>query len=204
MRLVLASSSPARLRTLSRAGVEADVVRPEVNEDAFTAPSAGELTCILASAKGEAVAPSLDADADWVLVACDTLLDLDQRTWGKPGDAASAEALWRRLRGRTARVHTGHHIVVNTAGDRRAVTRLATAEVTFADLSDEEIAAYVETGEPARCAGGFTIDGFGGPFVTSIRGDHHTVVGISLPLLRQVLLDLGIGWHELWQAPTQA
>lgn len=204
MRLVLASSSPARLRTLSRAGVEAEVIRPEVDEDAFTAAGAGELTTTLARAKGEAVVPSLLADDEWVLVACDTLLELDQRTWGKPGDADSAEALWRRLRGRTARVHTGHHVVVNTAAHRRAVTRLATAEVTFADLSDEEITAYVDTGEPARCAGGFTIDGFGGAFVTSIRGDHHTVVGISLPLLRQVLLDLGIGWHELWRPPSQA
>jgi len=85
--------------------------------------------------------------------------------------------------------------------DVRHQVRVATTGVTFADLTDAEITAYAATGEPQRVAGAFTIDGYGGAFVTRITGDPHNVVGISLPLVRQMLLDLGVAWHLLWRSP---
>ncbi|MCW5953000.1 MAG: Maf family protein, partial [Propionibacteriaceae bacterium] len=125
---------------------------------------------------------------------CDSVLSLDGEIHGRPADAAAATARWQRMRGRSGVLHTGHHVMHGTASR----TEVASTIVRFADLSDDEIAAYVATGEPVEVAGAFTIDGLGGAYVTGIDGDHHTVVGISLPLLRTMLAELGIRWHSLW------
>jgi septum formation protein len=104
------------------------------------------------------------------------------------------------LSGVTGTLVTGHHVIVSRGGQQRRATRNAVTLVHFADLSDAEMEAYAATGEPENVAGGFTIDGFGGPFVTGLEGDPHNVVGISLPLLRMMLADLGVTWHDLWTA----
>ena len=80
-----------------------------------------------------------------------------------------------------------------------AMAATAATTVQFAALDEAEIEAYVATGEPLKVAGAFTIDGLGGAFVTRIEGDHHNVVGISLPLLRTMLAGLGIPWTGLWR-----
>ncbi|WP_347348783.1 Maf family protein [Nigerium sp.] len=196
MRLILASSSPARLQVLRRAGVEPIVHAPGVDESGVRAASTAELTAELARLKGEAVVAELrGGHPDAVIVACDSLLDLDGRPLGKPGTPDAAVAAWRALRGRSGVLYTGHHVV---AGARRA-TEVAATTVHFADVTDAEIDAYVASGEPLRVAGAFTIDGLGGAFVTGIEGDPHNVVGISLPLLRTMLAGLGVPWHDLWQ-----
>jgi septum formation protein len=103
------------------------------------------------------------------------------------------------MRGRSGVLHTGHWLVDNRAATRsRSRGDVASTTVHFADVTDEEIEAYVATGEPLQVAGAFTIDGLGGPFVTGVEGDHHAVVGLSLPLLRVMLADFGVRWHELW------
>lgn len=128
------------------------------------------------------------------------MLEFEGRPHGKPGSAQEAILRWRRMRGQTGVLHTGHHVSVwDAAGNRRRISRVASTTVTFADLTDAEIAAYAATGEPERVAGGFTTDSYGGPFVTRMEGDPHNVVGISLPLVRQMLLDLGVQWHTLWR-----
>jgi septum formation protein len=104
------------------------------------------------------------------------------------------------MRGRSGVLHSGHCLRDTATGHVAAAT--ASTTVHFADVSDEEIAAYVATGEPLHVAGAFTIDGFGGAFVTGIEGDHHNVVGLSLPLLRELLLELGRAWPDLWKAPA--
>lgn len=199
MRVILASSSAARLATLHRAGVQPEVVRPDVDEDSVVAPSTAALVLALADLKAQAASAMVPIEAGTTLIACDTLLDFENRPWGKPGSPADASALWQRIRGNTGVIHTGHHISVwDAEGQHRQMTRLARAEVRFADLTDAEIDAYVATGEPKRVAGGFTIDGIGGAYVTAVQGDPHAVVGLSLPLVRQMLLDLGVAWHQLW------
>lgn len=199
MRFVLASSSPARLTTLRKAGVQPEVLVPDVDESAVAAPSPRELVAELARVKADAVLPRLDDEpGQLVLVACDTMLELDGKSYGKPGSPEAAERRWQAMRGRQALLHTGHDLVVQRDGVRHRVNRVATTSVTFADLDDDEIRAYAATGEPQKVAGAFTIDSLGGPFVTRIEGDPHNVVGISLPLVRQMLLDLGVAWHTLW------
>lgn len=195
MRLVLASASPARLTTLRSAGVDPEVMVSTVDEDQYDAPTPGELALVLATAKAREVASRLAAD-DQVVIGCDSVLDLEGVALGKPSHPSDAAARWRQMRGRTGVLVTGHWVVDLASG--REVGAVAETTVRFAYLGDDEIDAYVATGEPLRVAGAFTIDGLGGPFVTSIEGDHHNVVGLSLPLLRTLMAELGLRWTDLW------
>ena len=198
-RLILASASPARLQTLRSAGLSPDVVVSGVDETTVTADSVSGLTGRLARLKAEAAAARLRPEQQTtIVVGCDSLLELDGTAYGKPGSAAEATDRWHRMRGRSGVLHTGHHVLVRRTGHQRSASAVASTTVHFADLTDAEIAAYVATGEPLEVAGAFTIDGLGGAFVTGIEGDHHNVVGISLPLLRTLLRGLGIAWPSLW------
>jgi septum formation protein len=195
VRLVLASASPARLTTLRSAGVDPEVVVSAVDEDQYDAGTPSQLALVLATAKARDVASRLTVD-DQVVIGCDSVLDLEGAALGKPNDTSEAAARWRQMRGRTGVLVTGHWLVDLRSG--REVGAVAETTVRFADLSDDEIDAYIATGEPLRVAGAFTIDGLGGPFVTSIQGDHHNVVGLSLPLLRTLMGELGLRWTDLW------
>ena len=199
-RLILASASPARLQSLRNVGLDPEVIVSGVDEDAIAHERPDLLARALAEAKGAAVLERVDGDV--ILVACDSVLEFEGRAHGKPGSTEEAVAHWCRIRGGQGVLHTGHHVSVWDEHDggwvRSSMTRLASTRVTFADLTDAEIDAYAATGEPQRVAGAFTTDGYGGPFVTRMEGDPHNVVGISLPLLRQMLLDLGVPWHHLW------
>ncbi len=199
-RLILASASPARLTTLNRAGLSPEVIVSGVDEDALDAPTPAALTEILATAKAAAVAAGLaPGDRPILIIGCDSLLDLDGEPQGKPSSSEEAVRRWRAMRGRSGVLHTGHCIVrVSPDGATSQRSGVASTIVHFGEVSDAEIDAYVATGEPLRVAGAFTIDGLGGPFIDGIEGDPHTVVGISLPLLRRLLAELGVGWTTLW------
>jgi len=193
-RLVLASASPARAATLRAAGIEPSIVVSGVDEDQVTGLAPAPLAQRLAELKCAAVSREL-SDGSLVL-GCDSVLELDGDALGKPGDAAEAAARWRAMRGHTGILHTGHCLRDTTSG--REATATGSTRVHFADVTDAEIAAYVESGEPLQVAGAFTIDGLGGAFVTGIEGDHHNVVGVSLPLLRELVIELGHAWPDLW------
>jgi len=198
-RIVLASASPARLATLHAAGLDPEVVVSHVDETAVTEQDAAKLCLQLARLKAQTVAGWIAGRA--YVVGCDSVLELNGTAYGRPADTAQAAARWREMRGSHGVLHTGHCIVETGPGDVgavRSVEAVASTVVHFADLDDEEIAAYVATGEPLRVAGAFTIDGLGGPFVERIEGDPHAVVGISLPLLRRLLAELGVPWPALW------
>ncbi|MEN0130511.1 MAG: nucleoside triphosphate pyrophosphatase [Brevundimonas sp.] len=222
-RLLLASASPARRATLIAAGIEPLVAVSGVDEDATLAAARerfGDLepadaVLVLAQAKAQDVAENLPdelADAsDLVVVGCDSMLELDGQILGKPTDATDAVARWTAMRGRVGVLHTGHWLMDEreTSGEAQVPGRLGAGHgallgatsstvVHFADLSDAEIAAYVATGEPLAVAGAFTVDGLGGPFVERIEGDHHGVVGISLPLLRGLLAEIDVTIPDLW------
>jgi len=197
-RIVLASASPARLGVLRAAGLDPEVVVSGVDETAFTAATPGELAGLLATAKAVAVA---SGQADGLVIGCDSLLDLDGRALGKPASASEAAARWREMSGRVGTLVTGH-CVINAATGQRAAAVAAT-RVRFGTPSQDEIAAYIASGEPLAVAGAFTLDGRGGWFVDGIDGDHGTVLGVSLPLLRRLLADLGVSLTSLWTpSPT--
>ena len=194
--LVLASASPARLATLRSAGVEPVVVVSGVDESLVADLPPAELALQLAELKCAAVAGRDDLPAGALVLGCDSVLDLDGAALGKPADAADAVSRWEAMRGRSGVLHSGH-CLRDTATDQVAAATASTT-VHFADVTDEEIAAYVASGEPLHVAGAFTIDGLGGAFVTGLEGDHHTLVGVSLPLMRELVAELGHSWTELW------
>jgi len=227
-RLLLASASPARRATLAAAGIDALVAVSGVDEDLVLAQAAerfgalepADAVLVLAHAKAQWVVehrPALDAGdapadgdqdgevSDVVVLGCDSMLELDGEIWGKPADAAEATARWQSMRGRSAVLHTGHWLIddrdPDAGGTRGTLGATSSTVVHFADLTDAEIDAYVATGEPLAVAGAFTVDGLGGAFVTKIEGDHHGVVGVSLPLLRELLGELGVTMPDLWR-PT--
>ncbi|MFJ6944580.1 nucleoside triphosphate pyrophosphatase [Streptomyces wuyuanensis] len=194
-RVVLASASPARLGLLRDAGLAPEVVVSGVDEDALTAPAPGTLALVLAEAKADAVAARPEA-AGALVIGCDSVLELDGEALGKPADEEEATARWKSMRGRAGILQTGH-CVIDTATGRRA-SATASTTVRFGEPTDAEIAAYVASGEPLHVAGAFTLDGRSAPFVDAIEGSHGNVIGLSLPLLRRLLADLGIGITDLW------
>ena len=207
-RLLLASASPARLSTLRSAGVDPLVAVSGVDEDAVVArygvTDPADVVLVLARAKAEEVAARWEevegAPEDGLLVlGCDSVLELDGAAHGKPADAAAAAERWRSMRGRSGVLHTGHWLVdVRDDGTGATLGAVASTTVAFAEVTDAEIEAYVATGEPLAVAGAFTLDGLGGAFVRGVEGDPHAVVGVSLPLLREMLDDVGVAWTSLW------
>lgn len=203
--LVLASASPARLGLLRASGIDPDVVVSDVDEDAVETQarrrdpdlSPAGLAQVLAEAKGATVRDRLAGDRRLVL-ACDSVLEIDGAVHGKPGTVEVARRRWRDVRGRTGVLHTGHWLVDPVSG--RSTGATASATVHFADITDEELEGYLATGEPLHVAGGFTLDGVGAPFVESIEGHPSTVVGLCLPLLRRLLGDLDIPWWDVASA----
>lgn len=194
-RLVLASASPARLGLLRQAGFAPEVIVSGVDEDALSAPTPGELALVLARAKAAAVAERPEAAAALV-IGCDSVLELDGEALGKPADAEEATARWKAMRGRSGILQTGHSVIDTASG--RTASATASTVVRFGVPSDDEVAAYVASGEPLHVAGAFTLDGRSAPFVDSIEGDHGNVIGLSLPLLRRLLGELDISVTELW------
>jgi septum formation protein len=202
---VLASASPARLAVLRAAGIDPVVFVSGVDEPAIEAASshlgpAGTVTA-LAAAKAQAVVAAVTAQhRDAVVIGCDSMLLLDGRLRGKPADDAQARREWAEMSGRTGDLLTGHAVLVLTDG--RITARASGHERTgirFGTPTPDEITAYLATGEPLQVAGGLTIDGYGGWFVEGIDGDYSSVIGISLPLTRRLLADVGISVTDLWR-----
>ena len=193
IRFVLASESPARRETLLRAGVVPEVIVSGVDESTITADTPAALVQELANAKALVVSKRLRGEA--LVLGCDSILEFDGEALGKPVTTGAAIACWQRMRGRKGILHTGH-CLIDCAAERVAMGAVSTI-VHFSDVTDEEIEVYCSSGEPSNVAGAFTIDGFGGWFVDMIEGDHHTVVGLSLPLLRRLLRELNFGLPDL-------
>ncbi len=192
---MLASASPARLRQLTMAGFAPDVIVSGVDEDGFDHLPTRETVMTLAERKTAAVA-ALPEASDAIVVGCDSLLELDGRSFGKPASAEEATRWWKNMRGRDGVLMTGHCVMDTRSGQSEVA--LAQAVVRFGSPSDDEIAAYVATGEPLRAAGAFTSRGYSGPFIDGVDGDPGAVTGISLPLFRSLLATFDLTVMDLW------
>ncbi len=206
MNFVLASASSGRLGTLTRAGLAPRVMVSTIDEDAVVTDieragnrlPANDVALVLARAKCLDVLSSLDdADPAELVLGCDSVLEFDGKVHGKPLTAERARSRWRDMRGTSGVLHSGHWLVLRSPDGVLEASGVASTTVHFADLTDTEIDSYVDTGEPLHVAGAFTVDGLGGPYITGIEGDYHAVVGVSLPLLRDLLQRLGLQWHNL-------
>ncbi|MBX3090995.1 MAG: septum formation protein Maf [Cryobacterium sp.] len=198
--LYLASTSPARLATLRAAGIEPVVVPSGVDEDAVVAAAgplmATELVELLARVKAEAIT---SGDVDGFILGGDSVFELDGAIYGKPHTALVARERWNLQRGRTGTLHSGHWLIDHRGGEiRGSAGAVSSARVSFADdIADAELDAYIATGEPLHVAGAFTIDSLGAPFITSVEGDPHAVVGLSLATLRRLFLQFDVPWHSV-------
>lgn len=201
--LILASASPARTKLLSDAGIGHTIHVSAVDEDAVTA-AAGPLTpaataLLLARAKAESVAASVAKEQPQALVVgCDSVFEFAGAPYGKPWEPAVARERWKLMRGQSGVLHTGHWLINSSSGETVAHGEVTSAVVHFEDVSDAEIDAYVATGEPLQVAGGFTIDGLAGAFISGVEGDPHTVVGLSISTLRRLLAKSGVSITDFW------
>lgn len=208
---VLASASSARRRLLESVGIKPVILPSDFDESQIQLNDAAELVQILAQRKAETVAKALISDPNLlqlsptdeveklkstVVLGCDSVLAIGGEIHGKPADVAEAIARWQKMRGQVGKLYTGHALIA--LGSEKIIVRCQVTEVYFAEISDRQIAAYVDTGEPLQCAGGFAIEGKGGLFIERIIGCHTNVIGLSLPLLRVMLGELGFEVTDFW------
>ena len=191
--LVLASASPARRRLLQSAGIEPFVCSSDFDESQVHLSDPEALVQTLAQHKAEIVATQFESA---LVLGCDSLLLVNGEVYGKPADPAEAIARWQRMSGQVGDLYTGHALI--DLCQRRTLVRCQVTRVYFAQMSDRAIAAYVATGEPLNCAGCFALEGRGGLFVEKIEGCHTNVIGLSLPLLRRMLDQLGYDVTDFW------
>jgi septum formation protein len=197
-KLILASTSPARKKLMLEAGLNFQITPPGVDEDALVfqmKPSTPkDLTQLLANAKARAV---IKDHPESLVIGCDSALWFDGEILGKPLESAVAIARWKRMRGQSGELFSGH-CVIDTKTNQVS-QRVTSTKVFFAELTDQQIERYVRTREPLQVAGAFTIDGMGGAFIERIEGDYHTVVGLSLVALRKMIEELGHNYQDFWR-----
>jgi len=206
-RLVLASSSPARLALLRSAGIEPEIVLPDTDEPSLAAQaklenpnlSAAELVGLLAKAKAESVLHEQSTEGALILGG-DSALEFQGEILGKPHEPEVALQRWAKLSGNDGVLHSGHYLIDNRdPANPVGAQMVSSTKVFFSKLSNQEIADYVATGEPLKVAGAFTIDGLGGAFIDRIEGDSHTVVGLSLKVLRELAAGFGVHYPSFWR-----
>ena len=194
-RIVLASQSTSRRRLLEGAGLTPTIIVSHVDEetDFFNSMSPADMVIALAISKAHTVREQVDYPA--IIIGCDSTFDVDGVSFGKPGSADIAIERAKKISGRTGLLHTGHCIIDTEQGIE--IADRVTTKVTFTDMTDEEISDYVASGEPLHVAGGFTLDGFGSPFIPVIEGDYTNVVGLSMPFLLRAMKQLGYSWPQV-------
>lgn len=203
---VLASASPSRRRLLQQAGVSPLVVVSGIDEESIEEGMrqrpVADVALALARAKAEAVAVSAEVPARSLVLGCDSIFEVDGVRLGKPPDPDEARRRWRRMRGRSGTLHTGHWLIDTSTGMASGET--VSTIVDMVDAPDDEIAAYIATGEPLKVAGGFTLDDLGAPYVAGVHGDPGNVIGVSLPGVRRLARSLGWAWPDVvgWSGDT--
>lgn len=186
-RLILASGSPRRRELLDKFGIDYEILPAQGEESAPPELTPGERVKVLAAQKAEETAHRVN-DPAAVILAADTLVELDGEVLGKPGASERARAMLRALSGREHRVWSG---VCIREGERILAESECTA-VRFRALSDAEIEAYIATGEPLDKAGAYGYQGLASLFVERIEGDFFNVMGLPVCRVGQMLREFGI------------
>ena len=207
-RVVLGSASTGRRRVLRSAGIDPLIAVSGVDEDAAIAalgahPDPATVVTTLARAKADAVARELDAEvtADCVVIGCDSMLYVNSELRGKPGTPEQAQRQWNSMAGKPGSLFTGHCVIrMRDAQVLRTETAAEVTTVRFGVPTEDELAAYIASGEPLNVAGGFTIDGLGGWFIDAVEGDPSNVVGLGLSVTRRLLESVGLSVGDLWSA----
>ena len=198
--VILASNSPARLMLLRTQKINPIVIPSDVNEKEIEnflkdAP-VSNIVQELSIAKAKNVLDNNISLAEGILIAADSMLEFDNKPFGKPLTADVAIQRWKSMRGKTGILHTGHTII--RLDNKQIISKVVSTKVFFANIDDEEIVEYVATTEPLNVAGAFTIDSLGAAFITKVEGDHSNVIGLSLPIVREMVKELGLSWTNLW------
>lgn len=198
--VILASNSPARLMLLKSQKITPIVIPSEVNEkeieNNFKSSPSSTIVLELAKAKAAYVLNNNVSLAEGILIAADSMLEFENKPYGKPLSAEVAIQRWKNMRNKTGILHTGHTVI--RLDNKKEISKVVSTKVYFANVSDEEILDYVATTEPLNVAGAFTIDSLGAAFISKVEGDHSNVIGLSLPILREIVLELGLSWTKLW------
>ena len=194
-KVVLASQSTSRRRLLEGAGITPIVMVSRVDEETefFNAMTPADMVIALAVTKAHTVREQVDFPA--IIIGCDSTFDVDGVSFGKPGTPEIAKERALAISGRSGLLHTGHCIIDTVQG--REIADRVTTKVTFSEMNNLEIDDYIASGEPLQVAGGFTLDGFGSPFIPVIEGDYTNVVGLSMPFLRSAMSQLGYSWPQV-------
>ncbi len=199
--VILASASPARLMLLRSQKINPIVIPSEINERQIEEEHKSQSTEVivekLSIAKANYVLENNLSLDKGVLIAADSMLEFESNSFGKPLNANNAIERWKQMRGKSGILHTGHTVI--RLDNKQTISRVVSTKVQFANVDDEEIVAYVASGEPLQVAGAFTLDSLGAAFVTQVQGDHSNVVGLSLPTLREIVRELGLSWTSLWE-----
>jgi septum formation protein len=198
--VILASNSPARLMLLKTQKINPIVIPSEINEkdleNSFKDSPVSKIVLELSIAKAKNVLENNISLTVGILIAADSMLEFENKPFGKPLTADAAIQRWQNMRGKTGILHTGHTII--RLDNKKLISKAVSTKVYFANIDDEEIFDYVATTEPLHVAGAFTIDSLGAAFITKVEGDHSNVIGLSLPIVREMVKELGLSWTKLW------
>jgi len=196
-RVILASASPARLQLLKSAGIFAEVKVSGVNEELPEFLNLPPIQMVVALAKAKALAVASTLKGDQLVIGADSTLEFEGKNVGKPATSDEAFSLWSSYRNKSGVLYTGQVVIDLSNG--AIAERVSATKITFANVSNDEIDAYIKTGEPLQVAGGATLDGIGSPFISRIEGDATGVIGLSMPDLFEMVTSLGHSWHKLRQ-----
>ncbi len=188
---VLASASPTRKKILENAGIQPIVRVSHFDEEAIQVYDPIALVLTLAQCKAKVILPVVSqefAGQNALIMGCDSIMYLNGMIYGKPDSKQIAIATWQKMRGNYCELYTGHCLIDTKT--QRTIMRYGVTKVYFADVTDAEIDSYAESGEPLCCAGCFTLEKLGGLLIEKIEGCHTNVLGLSLPILRQMLKEL--------------
>ena len=201
--VILASASPSRKRILESVGIDPRIVVSGVDEETpeLIALNPADLVIALAILKAHTVYNKDPEISNTLIIGCDSTFEFEGESLGKPMIVENAIARCRQLSGKSGYLHTGHCVIDTDQGIE--VADISTSKVTFAHMSESEIANYVATGEPLQVAGGFTLDGHSAPFISHIDGDPSGIIGLSLPTLRKIVLNLGLEWSDVVQVGVE-
>ncbi len=202
LKVVLASASPARRDLLINAGINPIIINSNLDEVSvlkkLSAQSSAEKVIALATAKAQKVVAEHLLPNAGVLIAADSMWELNNHLVGKPENREEAKERILEMSAKTGTLHTGH-LVMNLASQKFETAVVAT-KVEMDQITELEVERYLDTGEPLQVAGSFTLNGYGAAFVKSVAGDSNSVIGLSINTVKKLSASVGLNWTDFWES----